>query len=192
MNSHSQAGQDLFALAMCEGKVGGTFLDLGCNHPTFHNNSYLLESQCGWRGLLVDIEGGCEHRKSLFIKADATKPTPELLFQYSQMPPVVDYASIDCDDATVDSLFHIPWDRTAFRVITLETDVYKDPFRQKATRLLLHSLGYKIVCSNVVVEYPEGVFVPYEDWWCHPDLVNPDLITKYKSDGLLWKEILKR
>jgi len=41
-NNYSQAGQDLFVLMCLDGKENGTFLDLGCHHPSNINNTYLL------------------------------------------------------------------------------------------------------------------------------------------------------
>ena len=42
--NYSQAAQDLFVLSCLSGKTNGTFLDLGCSHPTNINNTFLLES----------------------------------------------------------------------------------------------------------------------------------------------------
>lgn len=41
--SKSQAGQDLFVVAMLQGKRNGTFLEIGGNEPVNCNNTWLLE-----------------------------------------------------------------------------------------------------------------------------------------------------
>lgn len=52
----SQAGQDLFVVAMTQGKPEGTWLELGCGHPVSSNNTYLLEKRLGWSGISIDRE----------------------------------------------------------------------------------------------------------------------------------------
>lgn len=193
MTSHSQAGQDRFVFSMLEGKTNGFYLDIGCNDAKFHSNTYELE-EIGWDGLLVDIVGGCESRKGTFVKCDATRPDERLIFQYSQMPDVVDYLSLDVDEALLPVLSMIPfWDH-AFRVITLEHDVYVRGNEPRTySRMHLIRMGYKLVCADVKV-VPPGMTTqePFEDWWIWPDLVSPELMARYKSSGELWSNILLR
>lgn len=185
--SYSQAGQDLFAFTMTEGKTNGFYLDIGCNHESFHSNTYGLE-QIGWTGLLVDIVGGCENRKGRFVKCDILHPTEHLLWAYATMPEVVDYFSLDVDDALLNSMGTIPLGRHTYRVITLEHDLYRVGERpQRMVREFLSKYGYQLVCGNVSVEG----YGQFEDWLVHPDLVNPDLIKKYQCDGKDWREIMK-
>lgn len=189
--SHSQAGQDLFAWSMTEQKPNGYFVDLGCNDAIKHSNTYALEQQ-GWSGLMVDIVGGCEERKGTFILSDAASPNDRLRLYYKHLPAVVDYLSLDCDDATLGAFSAIPWDRTTFRVITVETDVYaKGPGDRDKLRSMLGAMGYHLTCADVVVEWPQGTFVSYEDWYCMPELINPDLIKKYQCESKYWRDILK-
>lgn len=190
--SYSQAGQDEWVWRMTEHKTDGFYLDLGCNDAEKHSNSKGLED-LGWKGILCDIIGGCENRKGTFIMSDAASPNDRLRFYYKHLPAVVDYASIDTDDALIGTFNSIPWDRTTFRLITVETDVYrKGPEDRDKLRSMLRAMGYHLVCGDVVVEWPEGTFVPYEDWWCMPEIVNPALIKKYQSDGLFWRDILAK
>jgi hypothetical protein len=192
MISYSQSGQDLFVHAMTEGKTNGFYLDIGCNHPTFHSNTYALE-QLGWTGLLVDIVDGCESRKGTFVKCDAANPDERLLFQYDQMPPVIDFLSLDVDEALERVLVKIPFAKHTFRVICLEHDVYCRGFHAwQFSRRWLKSLNYELVCGDVKV-IPPGLnsWQPFEDWWCSPDVVNPELIKQYRCDGKPWNEIIK-
>ena len=53
--SQSQAGQDLFVIAMTQGRKNGIWLELGSGHPIFGNNTYLLEKRLGWTGISIDI-----------------------------------------------------------------------------------------------------------------------------------------
>lgn len=52
----SQAGQDLFAVAMTQGKQAGTWLEIGCGDPIRSNNTYLLEKRLGWNGISIDLQ----------------------------------------------------------------------------------------------------------------------------------------
>ena len=40
--NHSQAYQDLFVLTMLGSKKNGRYLEIGANHPTAFNNTWLL------------------------------------------------------------------------------------------------------------------------------------------------------
>lgn len=51
----SQAGQDLFVIAMTQGRRHGTWLELGCGDPIRSNNTYLLEKRLAWRGISIDL-----------------------------------------------------------------------------------------------------------------------------------------
>lgn len=58
--SESQAGQDLFVLAMSEFKTNGVFLELGCGHPRHNSNTWLLETCFGWSGISIDRQTAYE------------------------------------------------------------------------------------------------------------------------------------
>lgn len=190
--SQSQAGQDRWVWEMTEHQDSGFYVDLGCNDAKFHSNTWALEQQ-GWKGLLVDIVEGCESRKGTFILSDAASPNERLRLYYKHLPAVVDYLSLDTDDALMGTFNSIPWDRTTFRLITIEHDSYrKGPEDRDKLRAMLKALGYHLVCADVVVEWPKNCYVPYEDWYAHPELVNPELIKRFQSDGKFWKDILSK
>lgn len=52
----SQAGQDLFVIAMTQGKQQGTWLEIGCGDPIRSNNTYLLEKRLAWNGISIDTQ----------------------------------------------------------------------------------------------------------------------------------------
>lgn len=56
MRSRSQAGQDLFVIAMLEGRRCGTYLEIGCFHPTVHSNTFNLERFYDFSGDSIDIK----------------------------------------------------------------------------------------------------------------------------------------
>lgn len=54
LNKSSQFGEDDYILDLFEKEYKGFYLDIGCYHPTKHNNTYKMYKQ-GWRGINVDL-----------------------------------------------------------------------------------------------------------------------------------------
>ena len=54
LKNGSQFGEDKFILKKFEHNYKGKFLDIGCYHPTKHNNTYLLYKK-GWSGINIDL-----------------------------------------------------------------------------------------------------------------------------------------
>ena len=100
---HGQALQDKFVLNVLKGKKNGTFLELGANHPIDINNTYTLEKDFGWRGIMIEFDEKYlnqykEHRKgSVHLIADATKVDYKKLLEDNDMPNSIDYLQIDLD-----------------------------------------------------------------------------------------------
>lgn len=53
-NSYSQLQQDQWVLSETNGKRGGFFVEIGAFDGVFLSNTYLLESQYGWSGILAE------------------------------------------------------------------------------------------------------------------------------------------
>jgi len=49
--NYSQVYQDMFVLSMLDGKKNGTYLEIGASDPIVDNNTYLLETEFGWKGI---------------------------------------------------------------------------------------------------------------------------------------------
>lgn len=166
LESHSQAGQDLFAYDASDRKRKGTFLDIGCNDAVFHSNTYALE-QIGWRGLLVDIAPfDMSKRKSPFVLADASKVCPAIQGFMADHNWFIDYLSLDVDEWTYQALIALPLGLCRFGCITVEHDLYlRGPGPQEAIRKTLMGHGYTLACGDVVAP-GYGVF---EDWFVDPN-----------------------
>ena len=54
LKNGSQFGEDKFILNKFGKNYKGKFLDIGCYHPTKHNNTYLLYKN-GWSGINIDL-----------------------------------------------------------------------------------------------------------------------------------------
>lgn len=183
--NYSQAYQDMFVLSMLDGKENGTYLEIGSGHPISGSNSYLLEKVFKWKGLSIDKEVDdvfYNERINLILMADA------LDIDYSSTLPsfflkdtYIDYLQIDCDPPkqSYEILKKIPFHLYKFAVITFEHDHYCDPDKiyRSLSRDFLHSVGYEMVVGNIGV----NSFSPFEDWWVHPDLIDYDILNKFKN-----------
>ncbi len=54
LKNGSQFGEDKYILSHFDKDYKGKFLDVGCFHPTRHNNTYLMYNS-GWSGINIDL-----------------------------------------------------------------------------------------------------------------------------------------
>lgn len=184
--SYSQVLQDMFVLSLLQGKREGRYLELGSAGPFSGNNTALLESDFGWSGVGVDfdakaVEDYKAKRRNTVICADARSLDYSALLNELAPDGVVDYLQLDCDppQVTFELLLSIPFDTHKFAVITYEHDHYLDVSRscRRKSRNYLKLLGYELVVGDVS---SDGVSV-FEDWWAHPDLVDPVVLEAMKQ-----------
>ena len=192
-NNYSQAFQDIFVLSMLSGKKNGTYVEIGGNHPLVINNSYLLESEFGWRGISFEIIQTAVNfynslRKNPCLCEDATTADYKKIFEDNNLPKQIDYLQVDIEPAqqTLNALLQLPHDDYRFSVITYESDIYRDgPDCQEEAMKFLESHGYELVVRNVANEGN-----PYEDWYVDPQIVDAEIISKFKQVGRLSKEAI--
>ena len=53
--SYSMFGEDLIINKIFKNKKKGTYIDVGCYHPTEGSNTYLLYKKKGWSGINIDL-----------------------------------------------------------------------------------------------------------------------------------------
>ena len=182
--NYSEAYQDLFALAVSNGKRGGTYVEIGSGHPSYGNNTYLLEKEFGWNGISLDIneefvKAHNDQRNHTCLLKDATTTNYESLFIAQGFDEVIDYLQVDCDPPSVSfkALLSIPFEKYKFKAITFEHDHYADPtggYREKA-RKYLQSHGYVLFASDISPDDHR----PYEDWFVHPEFFDISKIRNY-------------
>ena len=184
--NYSQAYQDMFVLAILNGKRNVTYLEIGAQEPFYQNNSALLETEFDWKGTSIEIRQDlckmfAEQRKNQILCKDATKINYEKLLDEMNVGTDIDYLQVDCEPSktTFEILTAICFEKYRFAVITYEHDHSVDitsSYRDKSRRFL-KSYGYELVVKDVAFndEYT------FEDWWVHPDLVNPDIVSQMKS-----------
>jgi len=182
--NYAQSYQDLFVLSMLDGKRNGTYLELGCAYPFYNNNTALLETDFGWKGISIDYNKELtdqffEERKNTVFCIDAAKADFSSLLNMTSLGTDIDYLQLDCDPApiTYEILKRIPFDTHRFAVITYEHDHYTGQGMRKESRRYLKSKGYTLVASDIAHNETDS----YEDWWVHPELVNSEIIDVMKD-----------
>ena len=198
---NGQVAQDYFVRKMCKEKRNGTFVEIGTNDPIYYNNSYRLEKELDWRGILVecDTQYGplyTEHRpKSISILQDATTINYRNEFEKANLPKDIDYLQIDLvvdNNSTLTTLENIVTQcmpEYTFGVITFEHDIYRGDFfnTRKISRELFKANGYERVFSDV--KHNGNAF---EDWYVHPKLIDISLYKDIQSDkSLEYTDIIK-
>ena len=182
--NYAQVYQDMFILSMLDGKEFGSFLEIGGADPFKGNNTYLLEKEYQWNGASIEYNPDLakkyrENRRAILLETDALSiDYTSLLQQYYPNQSNIDYLQLDIEPAknTYEVLLKIPFDQYKFAVITYEHDYYVDvtkSFREKS-RKYLQEQGYQMVVNDIS---PDGKS-NFEDWWVHPDLVNPSIVEK--------------
>lgn len=160
---HSQIGQDIFILCCLKNKKNGYFLEIGSHDAIFINNTYLLESEYGWKGILVEYNDAFhnsykEHRgASRAIIQDATKVDYRGVLEGMKFPEVMDYLQVDLEVEegttiqTLELLNSTVFDKYTFRVVTFEHDIYTGNFfsTRSRSRQILESRGYVRLFSDI-------------------------------------------
>lgn len=193
--SFSQACQDEFILNVLKYKHNGFFLEIGSSHPINTNNTYTLEKNYNWKGIMVEYDKNYEqlyknHRpNSIHILNDATQVDYKNIFEINNMPNEMDYLQIDLDVhnrstlSTLELLENDIFDKYKFATITFEHDIYVGNWfdTREKSRQIFNKRGYLCVFKDIHNEKPSIVF---EDWYVHPDLVDMEYINKLISNNM--------
>ena len=204
MNTFSQASQDIFVRALTNNKKNGTFLEIGSNDPITHNNTYVLENEYNYRGIMVEYDTSFEsvykiHRSnSIHILNDAQKVNYRDILDNNNFPIKIEYLQIDLDVNngstihTLELLNNTVFDKYKFATVTFEHDIYTGNWfnTQEISRTIFKDRGYMLVFPDVSVFW-EGRYCKFEDWYVHPDLVDINIINIIKSDVSLLHEEIK-
>ena len=185
-NNHSQAFQDMFILAATQGKTNGLYLEIGAQQPFYQNNTALLETKYDWDGISIEILSDlcnqfARERKNQIICKDATTIDYMKLLDNFDKGTDFDYLQLDVEPSktTFECLLAMPFEKYRFGIITYEHDHYVDmtgSYRDKS-RKYLKLMGYEMLVANVSPNDNS----PFEDWWYHPDLIDPEVVNRMKS-----------
>ena len=202
--------QDLFVIAVTQGKKHGTYLEIGCGWPAGGGtNTFALEQSFGWSGISVDSgrdyptststrsisEEWTHHRPAAtFLQLDA------LTVDYSKFPKYFDYLQIDIDPAVQSfAVLKKITEHIRFSVITFEHDycmasagdrttqelfvTEKNHLVRRQSRDYLKSLGYLMIVPDINNQ---------EDWWVDPNIISAEIINSYitTDKNNLWRDTL--
>jgi len=190
----SQALQDLFVIHIMKNKEGGTFVEIGSNHPIIGNNSCMLEKEYNWRGLMIEYDPSYEQLykdlrpNSIYRIGDARFIDFRGILDTNAFPSNIDYLQIDLDadnKSTLDTLVLLDntcFDKYKFATVTFEHDIYRGDYfnTRELSREIFKKRGYELVFPDVTLFF-EGRYCPFEDWYVHPDLVDMDYVNKIRS-----------
>lgn len=175
--SNSQAGQESFVLNSLKEKRGGFYVEIGGYHSKNDSNTYLLETQYGWKGVALEIDKDRSdeynaNRSNICLNVDATTFDYFKYFEENNFPNTIDYLQVDIEPAyqSLKALESLPLDKYRFSVITFEHDIYFDPenalIKEKAKELLAR-FNYTLAVENV-----EAYGKIFEDWWIDSNTIN--------------------
>lgn len=195
--TYSQAGQDVFIFNIFDEKKG-TFLDLGCSHPTDINNTYMLELN-GWSGLNIDILDFSDlwkNRKTPFLNLDCFEIDYNQILSEHFEDKIIDYLNLDmekCGDRfrLLEKIINSEFE---FKSITLEHDSYigQSFIEQEKLpqRKLLEEKGFFLLCADVSPQkFPN---FPFEDWWINKKYFDIEKLSMWKSNQLSCDKIIEQ
>lgn len=189
MEFRGQAEQDKFVVNVLKNKKNGYFVEVGSNHPININNTYILEKELNWKGIMIEYDPSwlsyyqMMRKNSVHVINDATKINYRELFDTNNVPLNIDYLQIDLEVTNNSTLLVLKkfdeqvFEKYKFATITFEHDVWEknNNNTRELSRFIFDKWGYKRVFDDIHNLEPQYV---YEDWYVHPDLVDMDYVNK--------------
>ena len=189
----SESQQDKFILYVLKTKRDGYFIEIGSNHPININNTWKMENELNWKGIMVEYNKDFlslykKYRpNSIHVINDATQVDYVNLLKENIFPNIIDYLQIDLEvnnNSTLSVLEYFDnnvFSNYKFRVITFEHDIYTGNFNntREKSRNIFKNNGYIMVFSDIANQNN-----PYEDWYVHPDYIDIELINSLKKDNI--------
>lgn len=189
---HGQAEQDKFVCNILKNKRDGFFVEVGAHHPINISNTYTLESNLGWTGLMFEWAQAQfedlykQHRpNSNYIFGDAQYHDYDEILDKYNAPKDIDYLQLDIEppNKTLNVLKNLEnkvLNDYKFAVVTFEHDYCHgmDSEPRLMSRQIFESRGYHRVFDDIHNQDPRYV---YEDWYVHPDLVDMDYVVNLQK-----------
>jgi len=183
-------------MSMLKNKKNGFYVEVGGYDAKLLSNTYVLETEYGWKGFALEINKGRserynQKRSNICINADAIKFDYEETFENLKFPKQIDYLQIDIEPApnTLQCLYKMPMNYR-YSVITFEHDLYAHPqgeLVQQKAREYLHNNGYELIVGNVYA--PKKSPSPFEDWFVDPNIVSKSTYESFVSENIYPKEL---
>jgi len=168
MTTYSQENgfQDVFANFINKNKTHGFVIDIGCRNKSGSNSLLFLKK--GWTCRGADISNHTsdwEDYPEFFYQMDVSiKQNIDILFK--DIPNIIEFLSIDVDDASLQVLSNIDFLKFKFKCICIEHDFYAHGEKLRIPqREILEKNGYNRVIQTAA-----------EDWWVCNDLIDQNTI----------------
>lgn len=198
MQFYSDDKQDIFVANLLKFKRDGYYLDIGSSSSVGSNNSFFFES-LDWKGICIEknpmFNSSYESRTCIYINEDALKVDYEKVFEENEMPLVIDYLSLDVDEASTEVLKILPLYKYKFKVITCEHDshFFGDKYKKRQRKILL-SKGYFLLGEDMLNQSGRNIGQQHawEDFWVHPDFFEKDFLEKIYSCRVFTDEIINK
>ena len=190
---NAQTCQDVFVDKILN-KDGGFFVDIGAgtgglpsSNPGFYSNTYFFEAFRSWTGIAIDYDSDWyfsvkNSRNCKCVCEDLLEKNINEILSENECPELIDYISIDVDDAQWKVFHDFNFSKYKFNVLTLEHNLFQtlesctqnrsEEHKQKvlkeydAYREVLSSHGYKILWADVNLDG----YGPVEDWWVSQEI----------------------
>lgn len=189
LKSYSQLGQDNFVYDIFEAKRDGVFVDIGASHPITYSNTYGLETQLDWRGVLVEIQPAfreliIQQRKGKLFKdpfkhANGSSNVNDILSEAGTAH--IDYLSVDIDGDECEIIRTIDFKTYTFSVIDVEHDIYHHNRLKKR-----NDIAVNLAANGYEYFYSVGV----DDVFVSRDIASSAIRNFNKSYGYDIREIL--
>ena len=190
-NYNGQVLQDKFVASVLKFKRNGYFVEIGSNHPQIINNTYFLEKELNWSGIMIDYDNQWipyyekERINSIYIIKNALDINYKDILIKNNLPKNIDYLQIDLEVSnrstlsTLELLDNTIFSEYKFATVTFEHDIYDgNKFDTRlASRQIFLNRGYILVFPDVINNSSA-----FEDWYVHPDLVDMIFINNIKTD----------
>jgi hypothetical protein len=203
--------QDKFVLEINKYKLNGFFLEIGSGKPIKGSNTYVLEKNYNWKGIMVDKKDYTadykrERNNSTYILDDATKINYNNILKDNKSPYNIDYLQIDLevgDNSTLNTLQLLDkqvMQNYKFTAITFEHDIfvsfnnnfdiktpgivdplYVNSYRYILTRQLSRKIFKKYGYYMIFGDVSRNEWGPFEDWYIHPDNVDMSYIRELQE-----------
>lgn len=187
----SEAGQDLFVIAMTKGKRSGTFLEIGCNDDYRESNTWLLEKLLNWSGISIDLPSGPGYEQVWSNSRPGSQllTTDAVTYDYSLLPEYFDYLQIDIAPPSANlRVLESVLKSQKFSVITYEHDAWDGSGEGRDAREygreILSAAGYTMIVGDIALpihrRFDPAHEIYFEDWWVHPDYIDQATIDTYR------------
>ena len=133
---NAQTCQDVFVDKILN-KDGGFFLDIGAgtgglpsSNPAFYSNTYFFEAFRAWTGIAIDYDSDWyfsvkNSRTCKCVCEDLLKKNINEILSDNECPELIDYISVDVDDAQWKVFHDFDFSKYKFDVLTLEHNLFQ-------------------------------------------------------------------